>query len=161
MRASAILCTLIAGTFGFATLAPAQPARVERQQDRQIERQQRQLERQRDMLERQEQQLQRQRQLDRAERRNHDTAPYAGRRWSNVQENCERYWNCETRSAPPRYYRGGYLPRGYLQPNYYVSNWYAYQGLYAPPPGYQWVNVGSDYVLVSLSNGLIANVLVR
>lgn len=161
MKASAILCTLIAGTFGFATLAPAQTARVDRQHERQVERQQRQLERQQERLENQRDRLQRERQLNRGERWGNNVDPYYGQRWSNVQENCERYWNCSSRGVPPRFYRGGYLPRTYLQPNYYVSNWGAYPGLYAPPPGYQWVNVGSDYLLVAVASGLIANLLVH
>ena len=59
-----------------------------------------------------------------------------------------------------RFYRGGYLPREYLGGGYYVNNWNAYPGLYAPPYGYQWVNVGGEFLLVALATGLIANALV-
>ena len=60
-----------------------------------------------------------------------------------------------------RYYRGGYLPRQYLSGGYYVNNWQAYPGLYAPPYGYQWVDTGGEFVLAALATGLIANLLVH
>jgi Ni/Co efflux regulator RcnB len=60
----------------------------------------------------------------------------------------------------PRFYRGGYLPREYLSGGYYV-NWQAYPGLYAPPYGYQWVNVDGNFLLVALATGLIANALLH
>lgn len=58
----------------------------------------------------------------------------------------------------PRFYRGGLLPYEYRQPAYYVD-WRSYPGLYAPPYGYQWVDVGGDLLLVALATGLIANAL--
>lgn len=61
-----------------------------------------------------------------------------------------------------RYSRGGYLPREYYRNHrYYVQNWRAYrnQGLYAPPRGYQWMNVDGNLLLVALANGQIANAL--
>lgn len=59
-----------------------------------------------------------------------------------------------------RFYRGGYVPREYLGGGYYVSNWNAYPGLYAPPYGYQWMNVDGQFLLVALATGLIANALI-
>lgn len=61
----------------------------------------------------------------------------------------------------PHFHRGAYLPRAYLDGGYYVSNWSAYPGLYAPPYGYRWVNVGGDFLLVALATGLIANALMH
>ncbi len=61
----------------------------------------------------------------------------------------------------PRFHRGGYLPYEYRDNRYYVGNWHAYPGLYAPPHGHQWVRVGSDFVLVALATGLIANLLLQ
>lgn len=34
-------------------------------------------------------------------------------------------------------------------------------GLYAPPSGHQWVQVDSEFVLVALATGLIANLLIN
>jgi Ni/Co efflux regulator RcnB len=59
----------------------------------------------------------------------------------------------------PHFYRGGYLPYEYRQPGYYINDWSAYPGLYAPPYGYQWMQVGDDFLLVALASGLIANLL--
>lgn len=56
--------------------------------------------------------------------------------------------------------RGGYLPYEYRRPDYYVD-WRSYPGLYAPPYGYQWVQVGNDFLLVALASGLIANLLTQ
>lgn len=58
----------------------------------------------------------------------------------------------------PHFYRGGFLPYAYRQPAYYVD-WRSYPGLYAPPYGYQWINVGGDLLLVAVATGLIANAL--
>ena len=64
--------------------------------------------------------------------------------------------------AEQRYYfeRGGYLPYQFLNQQYLLPNWQAYQ-LYQPPTGYQWFGVGNDYVLASVLNGAIAQVLTR
>jgi Ni/Co efflux regulator RcnB len=64
--------------------------------------------------------------------------------------------------AGPRshgYHRGSYLPREYRQQRYYVNNWNAYPGLYAPPAGHQWVQVGSDFALMAITTGLIVSLL--
>lgn len=60
----------------------------------------------------------------------------------------------------PRFHRGGYLPYEYRQRGHYVD-WHAYPGLYAPPAGHQWVNVGGDFLLVALATGLIVNLLMH
>ena len=60
-----------------------------------------------------------------------------------------------------RFYRGAYLPYEYRQRGYYVSNWQAYPGLYAPAYGYQWVNVDGQFLLVAIASGLIANALLN
>lgn len=75
--------------------------------------------------------------------------------------------------ARHRYQAGRYLqPRGYryvrydvgsrLPSNYYGSNYYVdYRpyGLQAPPRGYRWNRVGSDAYLVSITNGLVRDVI--
>lgn len=165
MKTTAIVCTVLAGTLGFGTLASAQQIReqrAEQRHERQLQRQQRQLERQQRQLEQQREALR----LNNAVRRGVVPGYAIGGGITNTQENCERYWNCATVNGgtvvvPQQFYRGGYLPSTYLQPNYYVSNWNAYPGLYAPPAGYQWVNVGPNYMLVSMANGVIANLLTQ
>ena len=64
-----------------------------------------------------------------------------------------------------QYYNGGHswrrgerLPREYRNSNYYVNDYRRY-GLRQPPAGYQWMRAGNEYVLASLINGLIAQVL--
>jgi Ni/Co efflux regulator RcnB len=154
---------VLAGTFGFSSLASAQdwghrdgdhrdPARHEQRTDRHDG--------------------------DRRATRDHDwnrrAAPNRG--WNQVQGSAwaspqAAYHTPEyTYNVAPRYgyddyrhgrfYRGGYVPRTWLQPSYYV-NWQAYPGLYAPPYGYQWVQSGNDFLLVALTTGLIANLLTR
>src|SRR6185369_6720744 len=54
--------------------------------------------------------------------------------------------------------RGGRIPPEYRRPQYVVHDWRAHR-LHAPPRGYQWVQVGSDYVLVAVATGIIAQLL--
>lgn len=44
---------------------------------------------------------------------------------------------------------------------YVVSDWHRHRGLYAPQRGYQWVQVGTDYALVAIATGIIAQVLLN
>lgn len=159
MKASAIVCAVLAGTFGFSSLASAQSAwrhgdarqeqRPDRSGDRQVQREAR-----------------------RDDRRDDRRGWRSGDR--NPQYNQPRYVQQQPRYEAPRYayqqpsyrashrfYRGGYLPHQYRQQVYYVNNWNAYQGLYAPPYGYQWMNVDGDFLLVALATGLIANALLQ
>ena len=52
------------------------------------------------------------------------------------------------------YYRGDRLPAEYRHRHYVVSDWRGHH-LSAPPRGYQWVQSGGDYILVSVGSGLI------
>jgi Ni/Co efflux regulator RcnB len=56
--------------------------------------------------------------------------------------------------------RGGRLPGELRNRQYVVSNWRAHR-LSAPPRGYQWVQVGPDYVLASIASGIIANLILN
>jgi Ni/Co efflux regulator RcnB len=56
------------------------------------------------------------------------------------------------------FYRGERLPREYRHRNYVVDDWRD-QRLSAPPRGYYWIQTGSDYVLVAIATGIIAQVL--
>ncbi|HXD39695.1 MAG TPA: RcnB family protein [Ramlibacter sp.] len=58
----------------------------------------------------------------------------------------------------PEWRRGGRIPPEYRRPQYVVHDWRAHR-LHAPPRGYQWVQVGSDYVLVAVATGIIAQLL--
>jgi Ni/Co efflux regulator RcnB len=67
------------------------------------------------------------------------------------------------RYVQPRNYRytrydiGSRLPPGYYGSNYYVD--YRPYGLSAPPSGYRWNRVGSDAYLVSVTNGVVRDVI--
>jgi len=64
------------------------------------------------------------------------------------------------RGAGPRHdlRKGGRLPQEYRSRQYVVDNWRAHH-LNAPPRGYHWVQTGSDYVLVGITTGIIAGLL--
>lgn len=60
----------------------------------------------------------------------------------------------------PEFRRGGYIPYEYRNRQYYVNDWRGHH-LSAPPRGYQWVQVGADYVLIAIATGLIANLILN
>jgi Ni/Co efflux regulator RcnB len=64
------------------------------------------------------------------------------------------------RGAGPRHdlRKGGHLPREYNSRQYVVNDWRSHR-LSAPPRGYHWVQTGSDYVLVGITTGIIAGLL--
>lgn len=64
------------------------------------------------------------------------------------------------RGAGPRHdlYKGGRLPPEYRSRQYVVNDWHSHR-LSAPPRGYHWVQTGSDYVLVAITTGVIAGLL--
>ena len=64
------------------------------------------------------------------------------------------------RGAGPKhnYYKGGYVSHEYRQRQYVVNDWHG-RHLHAPPHGYHWVQTGPDYVLISISSGLIAQIV--
>lgn len=57
-----------------------------------------------------------------------------------------------------RFARGERLPPPYRSRYYVVGDWRAHR-LHLPPPGYQWVQWGADYLLVAIATGLIAEVI--
>ena len=179
MKTTSIVCAILAGTLGFGTLASAQDWRHGRQ-DRNVEQQRSvdqlppgSLERLREANDRiMRQQAQESRDWDNRQQYQQRGYTYNQPRYGYNQpryyaqapryyDQAPRYYDQAPRyyDQAPRYYRGGYLPREYLSSNYYVNNWQAYPGLYAPPYGYQWVDTGSDFVLAALATGLIANLL--
>jgi Ni/Co efflux regulator RcnB len=60
----------------------------------------------------------------------------------------------------PEWRRGHRVPPEYRHRQYVVSNWRAYH-LAPPPRGYQWIQVGSDYVLAAIATGIIANLIIN
>jgi Ni/Co efflux regulator RcnB len=58
----------------------------------------------------------------------------------------------------PQYHRGGRIPTEYRNRQYVVNNWRDHR-LDAPPRGQQWVQVGSDYVLIAIATGIIAQLM--
>ena len=60
----------------------------------------------------------------------------------------------------PEWRRGGFLPNEYRNHQYVVDDWRGHH-LSAPPRGYQWVQVGNDYVLAAVATGLIANLILN
>lgn len=89
------------------------------------------------------------------DQRGYDHRGYDQRGYSQGQYRQPHY---AANDAP--FHRGGYLPRSYWQRSYYVNDWQSYPGLYAPPYGYQWMNIDGNFLLVALASGLIANALV-
>ena len=59
-----------------------------------------------------------------------------------------------------RWHRGDRLPPQYRHRQYVVNNWRSHH-LSAPPRGYNWVQVGSDYALVAIATGLIAQLVLH
>ena len=53
---------------------------------------------------------------------------------------------------------GDFLPSGWFGPGYWVDDFYDYDLPY-PPPGYHWVRVGADVLLVDDYSGRIVQVI--
>ena len=48
----------------------------------------------------------------------------------------------------------------YYGSRYYVHNWHHY-GLRPPPPGYQWVQNGGQFVLIAVATGVITDIILN
>ncbi len=57
-------------------------------------------------------------------------------------------------------HRGGKLPPAWRSKHYVVDDWRGH-GLSRPPRGQHWVQAGSDYLLVAITTGLIAQVILH
>ena len=186
MKTSTFLCTAIAATMGFSSLASAQVYRDGPRQERREDRRERiedARERVEDRREVREDRRERredfaERREDRAERR--EDFRDGQQRWVHPRayhpapnyQHAPNYYNhgynqgysrgyapSYYANTAPRFYRGGYLPRDYRHSSYFVANWNAYPALYAPPYGHQWVQIGNDFLLVAVTTGLIAHLL--
>jgi Ni/Co efflux regulator RcnB len=66
------------------------------------------------------------------------------------------------RGAGPdrRWHRGSRVPPQYRTRHYVVDDWRGHH-LSAPPRGYHWVQNGSDYLLVAIATGVIAQLILN
>ncbi|MFT8932736.1 MAG: RcnB family protein [Acetobacter syzygii] len=48
---------------------------------------------------------------------------------------------------------------GPVNSRWYVNDWRSHSGLYAPPPGYRWMQYGNQFLLTSIASGVIAGVV--
>lgn len=144
MKSTAIICAIAAASLGFSSLSFAQgydrrgpdqePQRMQQHGPRQMD--QRDLNRFERRMDRSED-----RRFDRAEMRRNDR---------------QGFYN----ARGPEFRRGGHIPREFRNRQYVVSDYRAYR-LSAPPRGQQWVQVGSDYVMVAIATGLIASIVLN
>lgn len=75
---------------------------------------------------------------------------------NQLWNNRRAYYN----ARGPEFRRGGYIPREYRNPTYYITDYRPYR-LSPPPRNHQWVQVGADYVLIALATGIIANIVLN
>jgi Ni/Co efflux regulator RcnB len=73
-------------------------------------------------------------------------------RWNNRRP----YYN----ARGPEFVRGAYMPREYRAHSYVVNDYRSHR-LPPPPRHQQWVQVGSDYVLVAIATGIIASIVLN
>ena len=162
MKTSAIVCAVLAGSFGFSSIAVArdhrEDGRGERGQ-RSEQRQDRQERREFRQERREERAVRQDRQEDRAYRQGYRAGVQQPQ--YQYQQPSYGYSQPAYRSHAPRFYRGGYLPHQYRSHAYYVNDWHSHSHLYAPPYGHQWVNVDGEFLLIALATGLIANALLN
>ncbi len=59
----------------------------------------------------------------------------------------------------PDFRRGGYISREYRERAYAVD--YREHHLRRPPQGHRWVQVGADYVLIAITTGIIASIILN
>jgi Ni/Co efflux regulator RcnB len=59
-----------------------------------------------------------------------------------------------------QFYRGARVPNEYRGRQYVVNDWRG-RHLNAPPRGQQWVQVGTDYALIAIATGVIAQLVLN
>ncbi len=66
----------------------------------------------------------------------------------------------QSRGAGPHheFHPGGHLPNEYRNHQYVINDWRNHH-LSAPPRGYHWVQTGTDYVLIAIATGIIAQIV--
>jgi Ni/Co efflux regulator RcnB len=88
---------------------------------------------------------------------------WARGRYPNVYVSRSRHDYARPWRPPVGYYVrawnfGDYLPYGWYQPDWQIIDPWAY-GLPLPPPGFDWVRVGADALMVDLDSGEIVQVV--
>ncbi|MGZ5194458.1 MAG: RcnB family protein [Ramlibacter sp.] len=96
------------------------------------------------------------------EQRNHDQRQNAqrDRQQRNRMGNNADNRNYDREYNAHNWQRGSRIPDEYRSRQYVVNDWHRH-GLRQPPRGYQWVQVGGDYVLVAIATGIIAQLLLN
>jgi Ni/Co efflux regulator RcnB len=98
----------------------------------------------------------------RADRRfdqRHDQRPE--QRYDQRFDQREERWNDRRtyyNARGPEFRRGGYIPREYRNPTYFITDYRPYH-LPPPPRNHRWVQVGADYVLIAITTGIIASIV--
>jgi Ni/Co efflux regulator RcnB len=86
-----------------------------------------------------------------------------GQRYDQRFDQRQERWNDRRayyNARGPEFRRGGYIPREYRNPTYYITDYRPYR-LPPPPRNHQWVQVGADYVLIAIATGIIANIVLN
>lgn len=147
MNKRTIVSSLLVAVLGFSSLSFAQPALREARRDvrearEEVQDARRDLRRADTPRERR----QAERRLQRAERELREAR--------EDRREVRRYYN----ARGPEFRRGARLPAELRQRHYVVTDWRGHR-LSAPPRGYQWVQVGPDYVLAAVATGIIVNLI--
>lgn len=136
MKLKAVICAIAAGSLGFASLSFAQGYEPRGQMGRDGHHSD-------------------QRGFVRHDGRYGPNGPNVGPRgFDHRDERRDSYYG----ARGPQYYRGGHIPAHYRNRQYVVTNWRAHH-LHAPHRGQQWIQVGSDYVLIAVATGVIAQLV--
>ncbi len=155
MKTTAIVCAIAAASLGFGSVSFAQGNDWRSNQREQPQRQQQQGQHG--------QQWQRPSQAPNPQRYERDMDRYANRPGDHRDDGYYGSRNDRRDSynaRGPDFRRGGYIPREYRNRPYVVNNYRSYR-LSAPPRGQQWVQVGSDFVLIAIATGLIAQIVLN
>ncbi|KQT13321.1 RcnB family protein [Ramlibacter sp. Leaf400] len=153
MTAKTIVCSIAIASLGFSSLSFAQPARHEVRQDAREARQDIR-EAQRDLRQADNPREAREARQDLREAQRDLREAREAREAREDRRHVRRYH--DARGAEFR--RGGRIPGELRHREYVVSNWRGHH-LSAPPRGYQWVQVGPDYVLAAVATGIIARLV--
>lgn len=155
MKSTAIVCAIVAASFGFSSVSFAQG---DNRHGRDDEQQRGQPQGHPPM----EQHANRYDRYDRHGRNDqHGQQNYyhhesrfdqRGGRWNERRD----YYN----ARGPEFHRGHYIPYEYRHRQYVVAN-YRMHRLPPPPRHHEWVQVGADYVLIAVATGLIASIILN
>lgn len=149
MNTKTIVSGIVIASLGFSSLSFAQPAVREAQRDAREARQDRR-EAQRDLRNARNPREAREARQD-LRRAQRDL-----REARQDRREARYYYN----ARGPEFRRGGRLPPELRNRTYVVNDWRRHH-LSAPPRGYQWVQVGPDYVLAAIATGVILNLILN